>query len=69
MKVIHLKDGTIITTYNARTTLGNLLYDYCGNDAYQLFDEYVDGLIEDIEWYKDDAEYWKDLYNGYEEDD
>lgn len=64
MKVIKVKDGTLVSRFDIRKTLGELLFNYCGSDAYIAFDEYIDSLIEDINWYKDNAEYWRDLYYG-----
>ncbi|MBQ0089347.1 MAG: hypothetical protein KBT27_08440 [Prevotellaceae bacterium] len=49
MRTIKLKDGTFMTVYNVRYSLGNLIYDYLGADAGNLFDEYIDSFQDTIE--------------------
>lgn len=60
MRTIKLKDGTFMTVYNVRYSLGNLIYEYLGADAGNLFDEYVDDLEDTIEDYREEMKSWRD---------
>lgn len=63
MRTIKLKDGTFMTVYNVRYSLGNLIYDYLGVDVGNLFDEYVDDLEDTIEDYKEEIKELKEELN------
>lgn len=63
MRTIKLEDGTIMTIYNIRYSLGNLIYEYLGADVGNLFDEYVDDLEDTIEDYKEEIKELKEELN------
>lgn len=60
MRTIKLKNGELMTIYNVRYSLGNLIYDYLGADAGNLFDEYIDDLQDTIEDCREEMKAWRD---------
>lgn len=60
MRTIKLKNGELMTIYNVRYSLGNLINDYLGADACNLFDEYIDDLQDTIKDCREEIKAWRD---------
>ena len=43
-RVIQLKDGSILTCYESRNFLSDIIYDYLGVDAYNLYEQFITDL-------------------------
>lgn len=58
-RVVELKNGETLSVIDERKFLEDAIYDYLGVDAYQIFDDYVDNLFEQIDDLNKEIEEWK----------
>lgn len=64
-RVIQLKNDKIISVddNDKYGTLGDIIYDYLGYDAWKLFREYNDELEDEIAELIDDRNWWMERCN------
>lgn len=63
MRTIKLKDGTIMTVYDIRYSLGELIYEHLGADAGNMFDDYMDMHNAIMEDYREEIKELREKLN------